>query len=214
MSASMKLVPRYRLAQRLSHWIFVAAFFVLLFSGLALFVPAVSEWIASVNGRLAHRVAAIVLMLAPLFYLITDRKGLGQLLRDSFTYDKDDRAWFTHFIPYVFGKAKNLPPQGRINAGEKLHHAAIILGFLLIAITGLMLWFWDGMSAPLRLTTLMVHDVAMLALAVLTVGHVFFVFVYGAFSGMWNGFVTELYARVEHSKWLAQMEAEDKIITR
>jgi formate dehydrogenase subunit gamma len=214
MNAQMRLVPRYRLAQRLAHWIFAAAFFVLLFSGLALFVPAVSEWTASAQGRLAHRVAAIGLMLAPVFYLVADRKGLGQLVRDSFTYDKDDRAWFAHFIPYVFGKAKNLPPQGRINAGEKLHHAAVILGFLVIAISGLMLWFWDGMSAPMRLTTLMVHDVAMLALAVLTIGHTFFVFVYGAFSGMWNGFVTELYARVEHPKWLAQMENEGKIITR
>jgi formate dehydrogenase subunit gamma len=214
MSASMKLVPRFRLAQRVSHWIFVAAFFVLLFSGLALFVPAVSEWTASAFGRTVHRVAAVVLMLAPLIYLITDRKGLGQLVRDSFTYDKDDRTWFKHFIPYTFGKAKNLPPQGRINAGEKLHNALIILGFLVISITGLMLWFWDGMNAPLRLTTLMVHDVAMLALAVLTIGHVFFVFVYGAFSGMWSGSVTELYARVEHPKWLAQMKAEGKTITR
>ena len=214
MSASMKLVPRFRLAQRVSHWVFVAAFFVLLFSGLALFVPAVSEWTASAAGRLVHRVAAVVLMLAPILYWITDGKGLGELLRDSFTYDKDDRKWFNHFIPYTFGKAKNLPPQGRINAGEKLHNAAIILGFLVIAITGLMLWFWDGMTAPMRLTTLMVHDVSMVVLAVLTVGHVFFVFVYGAFSGMWSGSVTELYARVEHPKWLAQMQAEGKTTKR
>lgn len=214
MNASMKLVPRFRLAQRISHWIFVAAFFVLLFSGLALFVPAVSAWTASAAGMLVHRVAAVVLILAPLLYWITDSKGLGQLLRDSFTYDKDDRAWFNHFIPYMLGKAKGLPPQGRINAGEKLHNAAIILGFLVIAITGLMLWFWNGMSAPVRLTTLMVHDVAMIVLAVLTIGHVFLVFVYGGFSGMWNGSVTELYARVEHPKWLAQMEAEGKIINR
>jgi formate dehydrogenase subunit gamma len=214
MSAPLKLVPRYRLAQRLAHWLFVVAFFVLLFSGLALFVPAVSEWTASANGRLAHRVAAIALMLVPVFYLIADRKGLMQLLRDSITYDKDDRAWFTHFIPYVFGKAKNLPPQGRINAGEKLHHAATILGFVVISVSGLMRWFGDGMSAQMRLTTLMVHDVAMIVLAVLTVGHVFFVFVYGAFSGMWSGLVTEVYARIEHPKWLAQMEAEGKVITR
>lgn len=213
MSASMKLVPRFRLAQRVSHWIFAAAFFVLLFSGLALFVPAVSEWTASATGMIVHRVAAVVLMLAPILYLITDRKGLSQLLHDSFTYDKDDRAWFSHFIPYMLGKAKGLPPQGRVNAGEKLHNAAIILGFVVISITGLMLWFWQGMNAPLRLTTLMVHDVAMLVLAVLTLGHVFLVFVYGAFSGMWSGSVTELYARVEHPKWLAQMKVEGKTTT-
>ena len=212
-STTNATVPRYRLMQRLSHWIFVAAFLVLLLSGLALFVPAVSVWVASPTGRLAHRVGAVVLMLAPIFYLLTDRRGLGQLLHDSFTYDKDDIAWFKHFLPYAFGKARNLPPQGRINAGEKIHHAAVVLGFLVISLTGLLLWFGEGVAPEARLLTVMVHDLAMLGLAVLTVGHVFFVFVYGAFSGMWNGTVTELYARVEHPKWLAQMRAEGKVVT-
>jgi formate dehydrogenase subunit gamma len=206
MTSPVKLIPRYRLMQRVSHWAFTLAFLVLLFSGLALFVPVMSVWTASTAGRLVHRVAAVVLMLVPLFYLVTDRKGLAQLLHDSVTYDKDDVEWFKHFVPYVLGKAKNLPPQGRINAGEKLHHAAVILGVLVVSVTGLMLWFWDGMDGSLRLTTLMVHDLAMLELAVLTVGHVFFVFVYGAFSGMWSGSVTQVYARIEHPKWLAQME--------
>jgi len=213
MSKPVRLIERYRVMQRISHWAFAAAFFVLLFSGLALFVPAVSVWTASTAGRLTHRIAAVVLMLSPVFYLITDRKGLAQLARDSVTYDKDDLAWFKHFIPYVFGRAKNLPPQGRINAGEKLHHAVIILGFLVISITGLMLWFWETLPAAARLTTLLVHDVSMVVLAVLTVGHLFFVFVYGAFAAMWSGLVTDVYARVEHPKWLAQMEAEGKVIT-
>lgn len=213
MKAVERMIPRYRKAQRLMHWLFTLAFFVLLFSGLALFVPGLSELAASPAGRVLHRVAAVVLMLVPVLYLLLDRQGLGQLIRDSFTYDQDDRTWFKHFIPYVFGKARNLPPQGRINAGEKLHHAAIILGFVVISITGLMLWFWESIPATTRLATLLVHDIAMIALALLTIGHVFFVFVYGAFSGMWNGFVTERYARLEHPKWLKEMDKEGKVIS-
>ena len=212
MNRTDKLVPRYRPMQRIAHWLFTLAFFVLLFSGLALFVPGISTWAASTTGRLVHRIAAVVLMITPLLYLLTDRKGLVQLVKDSFSYDQDDRAWFRHFIPYVFGNARNLPPQGRINAGEKLHHAVIIAGFLVISLTGLVLWFWETAPAAVRLVTLLIHDVAMLALALLTIGHVFFVFVYGAFSGMWKGYVTERYARLEHPKWLAQMENEGKVI--
>lgn len=119
-----------------------------------------------------------------------------------------DLSALWHFIPYVFGKARNLPPQGRLNAGEKLHHALIILGFLAISVSGLVLWLWADIPAETRLVTLLVHDAAMLVLALLTIGHVFFVFVYGAFAGMWNGSVTEAYARLEHPKWLARMQAD------
>lgn len=206
------LVPRYRLMQRVSHWMLTVSFGVLLLSGLALFIPVVSHWLASSAGRTLHRIAAVGFGLTPLFYFLTDRQGLTQLLRDSFSYDKDDLAWFKHFIPYAFGLARNLPPQGRINAGEKLHHAAIIVGFVVISLSGLVLWFWADMPAEARLIVLMAHDLSMLGMAVLTVGHVFFVFVYGAFSGMWNGYVTELYARTEHPKWLARMEAEGKVM--
>ena len=213
MTRTVVLVPRYRLMQRISHWALTVAFGVLLLSGLALFVPVVSQWVASEAGRVLHRIAAVVFGLVPLFYFLTDRRGLTQLLRESFAYDKDDIAWLKHFIPYAFGKARNLPPQGRINAGEKLHHAAIILGFVAISLSGLVLWFWTNLPAEARLIALMAHDLTMLGMAVLTVGHIYFVFVYGAFSGMWDGHVTDLYARIEHPKWLAQMEAEGKVIT-
>ncbi|MCL4394529.1 MAG: cytochrome b/b6 domain-containing protein [Chloroflexi bacterium] len=211
MSTPQRLIPRYRLMQRISHWTFTIAFLVLLLSGLGLFVPVVNVWTANTTGRLAHRVAAVVLIATPLFYLLTDRRGLMQLLKDSVTYDQDDREWFKHFVPYVFGNAKGLPPQGRINAGEKLHHVAIILGFIVISITGLLLWFWQDIPANVRLVTLMIHDAAMLELTVLTLGHVFFVFVYGALAGMWGGSVTQAYARMEHPKWLAQIVAEGKV---
>jgi formate dehydrogenase subunit gamma len=211
-TTQVRLIPRYRLMQRISHWAFTASFGVLLLSGLALFVPEVSYWAASNAGRFIHRGAAVVFALTPLFYFLTDRQGFLQLVSESFSYSADDLAWFKHFVPYAFGKAANLPPQGRINAGEKLHHAAIILGFVLISVSGMVLWIWADIPAEARLTVLMAHDLAMLGMAVLTVGHVFFVFVYGAFSGMWNGHVTEAYARMEHPKWLAKMRADGKVV--
>ena len=208
MKQAEKRIPRYRPIQRVWHWLFTIAFFVLLFSGLGLFVPVVSQWTASPLGRLVHRVAAVVLMATPVLYLLTDPKGFTQLIKDSFTYDRDDVAWFKHFIPYAFGKARNLPPQGRINAGEKLHHAVIIIGIVVISASGLLLWLVE-MQPGLHMATLLVHDAAMALLALLTIGHIFFVFVYGAFSGMWEGYVTESYARLEHPKWLAEMQVEE-----
>ncbi len=211
MKSNETLVPRYRLTQRIWHWLFTLAFLVLLFSGLALFIPAVSVWTASETGRLVHRIAAVVLIVTPILYAITDWDGFSQLIHDSFSYDSDDIAWFKYFIPYVFGKAKNLPPQGRINAGEKIHHASIIVGIVVVAASGLVLWLWKGISPSGYMIMLIIHDIAMFVLAILTIGHIFFVFVYGALSGMWNGYVTETYAKLEHPKWLAQMKREGKL---
>ena len=47
----------------------------------------------------------------------------------------------------------------------------------------------------------------MLALTLLLIGHLFFTFTYKALSGMTSGYVPELEARLEHSKWVDEIEA-------
>ena len=54
----------------------------------------------------------------------------------------------------------------------------------------------------------MLHDLSMLGLSVLMIGHVYFTFLYDAFSAMRTGFVTEEYARMEHPKWLNALPSE------
>ena len=46
-----------------------------------------------------------------------------------------------------------------------------------------------------------VHDLSMLGLSVLVIGHVYFTLLYGALPAMWTGYVTEEYARAEHLAW-------------
>ena len=61
-------------------------------------------------------------------------------MRDSFTYDQDDVRWLLHAPAYFIGHAEKMPPQGRINAGEKVHHALVIVSLVAIAISGYVLW--------------------------------------------------------------------------
>jgi formate dehydrogenase subunit gamma len=51
-----------------------------------------------------------------------------------------------------------------------------------------------------------VHDIAMLVLTVLLIGHLYFTFVYKALSGMTTGYVPLEEAKLEHSKWVAELE--------
>jgi len=54
----------------------------------------------------------------------------------------------------------------------------------------------------------MAHDLSMLGLSVLMIGHVYFTFLYDALSAMRTGFISEQYARMEHLKWFETLPPE------
>ncbi len=202
-------VLRYRPSQRLVHWVHAIAFFVLLLTGLALIWPPLSFLAAGGLSRLLHRAAAVVFLLTPVLYALLDFGGLRDLVRDSFTYTREDLEWLKGFPGYFLGRTSHLPPQGRINAGQKIHHALTILSYFTISGSGLILWLGKGSLGPTGLLiATSIHDLSMAIMAVLTVGHIYFTFVYDALPAMTTGYVTEEYARMEHPLWLASLPSE------
>ena len=195
--------------QRTIHWIGVASFLTLLFSGIALLFPPLAFLAAGGLSRFIHQVAVIPFVLLPIAYAILLPKQTKELLIESFSFGRDDWTWLKHMPGYMFGRTRGLPPQGRLNAGQKLHHASTFLMFVTVAASGFVLWFGKGrLGANGLASTAMVHDLSMLGLSVLLIGHVYFTFLYDAFSAMGTGFVTEEYARMEHPKWLQTLQAE------
>ncbi len=198
-------IPRYNVVQRIGHWANALAFLSLLITGLFLFLWPLSP-LAGSASRLIHRIAAVVLFLGPLCYLAADRAGFLHLLRASFTYSRDDLIWFLKSPVYFLGIAKGLPPQGKINAGQRVHHALTIIFYNLIAVSGLLMWFGAArIPKRLFLGSLLVHDVSMSILTVLLVGHIYFTFVYGALDGMIKGTISRVYAQIEHPRWLQDL---------
>lgn len=199
---------RYRRNQRLVHALLASTFLLLLLTGLVLLWDPLSVFASGGTSRLLHRVAAVGFMAVPIAYLIADREGAKELLVDSFKYDKDDIEWIKHVYRYAMGHATEMPPQGRLNAGQKLHHAAVVVVSGLIVLTGLAMWFFkSGLGASGLAWAAIIHDFAMLALTLLLVGHLYFTFVYKAISGMTTGYVPELEAKIEHSKWVEELDA-------
>jgi formate dehydrogenase subunit gamma len=199
---------RYRRNQRRVHALLATSFLILLLSGLVLLWDPLSVFASGGTSRLLHRIAAVGFMAVPVAYLITDRAGAKELLVDSFKYDKDDIEWIKHMYRYAMGHATEMPPQGRLNAGQKLHHAAVVIVSAAIVLTGLAMWFFkSGLGASGLAWAAIIHDFAMLALTLLLVGHLYFTFVYKALSGMTTGYIPELEAKIEHSKWVEELEA-------
>lgn len=199
-------IMRYNRVQRIGHWLNAGAFLVLLITGMFLFFSPLSP-LAGVWSATLHRIAAIVLVAGPIFYFFADRKGFFHLLRASFTYSRADVMWFIKAPLYFLGIGKGLPPQGEINAGQRVHHAFTIIFYNLVAWSGFLMWFGGGKIPPqMFMSALVLHDISMAILTVLMLGHVYFTFVYGALDGMIQGRISRLYAQVEHPLWVKELE--------
>ena len=206
-----KEILRYRRAQRIVHAVMASSFLILLITGLALVWSPLAFIAAGGWSRYLHRIAAVGFMSVPFLYVIADRAGAKEVLVDSFKYDKDDMAWFRYMYRYAIGKTAEMPPQGRLNAGQKLHHSAVIVFSAVIVLSGLVLWwFKSDLDVTMLSWTAIIHDLSMLALTLLLVGHVFFTYVYTAWSSMGTGYVSKEDMELEHSKWVDEIEHDQE----
>jgi formate dehydrogenase subunit gamma len=199
-------ILRYRPAQRFVHWMGASGFILLLLTGIVLLWPPLSSLAAGGVSRMLHRLGLILYLLWPVLYAILDPAGLRETVKESIIFTHDDIEWFKHMPAYFFGRTRNLPPQGRVNAGQKLHHIGVVVLSVFVALSGFVLMLGPArMGANGLAIAGTVHDLSMLALTVLLVGHLYFTFVYGGLSAMTTGYVSEEYARIEHPKWLASV---------
>lgn len=202
-------ILRYRRAQRIIHAIMASSFLILLVTGLALVWSPLAFIAAGGWSRYLHRIAAVGFMSVPVLYVVFDRKGAKELLIDSFRVDRHDWQWAFNMGKYALGRTKDMPPQGKLNAGQKLHHSMVIIFSGVAVLSGLGLWFFKSSLTIGQLSVLgIAHDIAMLVLTLLLVGHVFFTFVYGAWSSMSSGYVSRHDMEMEHADWVDDLDRE------
>ena len=196
--ANRAYVRRFSRTERALHWIHASAFFVLLGSGLVLYLPSLS--VAVSNRPLVkaiHVYTAIAWMLAlVLVVLVGDRAGLRRTVRELDLFDGDDRRWLT----------ARPTPQGRFNAGQKLNAALTAAFALLFAVSGFLLWYGERNNDFRWTSTLLLHDGLTLASVFLLTGHLYLTLIHRAtrhsLRGMTLGSVREDWARDHHAKWL------------
>ncbi len=202
----VRYVQRYRPVQRYLHWIGAIGFVLLFVTGSILVWPRQIPVGMCCSIRQLHRLGALMFGLWPVLYVIFDRHAFKELVKETFTWTKSDIVWFKYALSYFLGSTRNVPPQGRINPGQKLQHLGVMVLGLMMGASGAVLMLGAGrLNATTLGITATVHDLGMLGLAVLTLGHVYFVFLYGGLDSMLKGYVTEAYARMEHAKWLESL---------
>src|SRR3954451_4457029 len=90
-----RYIHRFSRTERALHWVHASAFFVLLGSGLVLYVPRLSIAVGRrPEVKAVHVYTAIAWVVAiVLVVLLGDRRGLRRTLRELDGFDEDDRLW-------------------------------------------------------------------------------------------------------------------------
>jgi formate dehydrogenase subunit gamma len=191
-------IKRFSRTERGLHWIHASAFFLLLGSGLVLYVPRLSAAIARrplIKDIHIYTALAWMALLA-ILVVAGDRHGLRRTVRDLDRFDDDDRLWL---------RLKRRP-QGRFNAGQKLHAALVTAFAFLFAVSGLLLWLGERDTRLRFASTILLHDWLMYASLLLLLGHLYLALIYPAtrhaLRGITVGSVRRDWALEHHRKWI------------
>lgn len=210
-----RAIQRHSLQTRVTHGIVAISCIWLMISGLFIFVPALAY---AVGGevthffRVSHRVVGAIFCLAPIISAITAPKGFKAFWAKYFTkWTKEDFEWMKKFVPYMLApKRIHMPDQDEVKSGQRFADGMMILGGILMGVSGLVLWLGTSVfqaSAGALLVMRFCHDIFFLIMVIFAAAHIYlgagiFQPYRGTISLMWgNGQVKESDALYHWGFW-------------
>ncbi len=216
-------IERLTLDQRIQHALLLSSFITLVITGFALAYP--DSWLGLVVGesfrRWAHRVAAVVLMAVGfyhVYYLAAKQEGRRAFL-DMLPVVKDAGDILGN-MRYYLGLGDKKPAFGRFTYAEKMEYWALVWGWLVMSVTGLMAWFKVGVGVFFPRwsvdVALAVHFYeAVLASLAIVVWHLYQVIVdpdvYPLNWAFWDGKMSEELYHEEHPLDMLRLIEEGKV---
>jgi formate dehydrogenase subunit gamma len=209
----LQLVPRFSVNERVVHWLFAAAIFALLISGLGLWLPP------NMNPVLDHRDAvrtvhldASLALLAIVLPALGRGAPINRLWHDVEFFTRNDWLWLRRIVVPRRWRGQPLPPQGRFNAGQKLNSVAIAAATVGFVITGTVMWQGERLSPSLALASDTWHIWLMWLIVPLIAGHMVLALVLPstrpALRGIVFGAVRLDFARRRHGAWAPAPEPD------
>lgn len=222
-----KTVVRFTRSEVLQHLALTLSFTVLVITGFALRYPGAFwvDWLTSagmteVLRRNIHRVSGVVLILTSIYhgwYVLATSRG-RQELRALFPRLRDVRDVARNLLYYTF-RSKEKVKFGRYDYSQKAEYWALVWGTIVMAITGLILWFpaltarflpfWVIPAAQ----TIHFYEAWLATLAII-VWHFFFVIFHPEeypMSWTWiTGKATKEYVKEHHTEWYEEEMAKEE----
>ncbi|MCJ7624623.1 MAG: cytochrome b/b6 domain-containing protein, partial [Anaerolineaceae bacterium] len=143
-----KTYERFDVARRIEHLILVLSFFILGLTGLVQMFSqwGISKWTVSILGgiefiRIVHRVCATILMFETIYHIVVAGYKVFVLKQDASMLPgiKDARDGIQAFFHNI-GTSEKAPKMTRYNFTEKAEYWAMVWGFIVMGVTGFMLW--------------------------------------------------------------------------
>lgn len=205
---SGRTVTRFGPVERFAHWLTATSFLVLALTGLvvtfgrSLLIPLIGhEAFTSLAemSKLAHNFFSAPLVLGLVLIL-------GLWVRDNLP-ERADLEWLRRGGGFSRGGGVH-PEAGRFNAGQKLMFWGVVLGGLMLAVTGylLMLPFYATGIAGMQIVHV-IHGAMAAVMIGLIIGHIYIATIgmEGAFDAMGSGQVDENWAREHHRRWYEEL---------
>lgn len=148
MSDQQKTYKRFDVARRIEHFVLILSFSTLGLTGLIQKYPfnPVSEFLVAALGgiitvRIIHRIAATIFAIEGIYHgVIAVYVLFVQRKRATMIPGIKDGVDAYQFLLHNIGIGKKPPKMPRYNFAEKLEYWAMIWGYFLMGLTGLMLW--------------------------------------------------------------------------
>lgn len=185
----------------LNHWVLAGSFFILAVSGFGfLFHLNVMNSIFGNFSQMRdiHNYAGAVFAV---FLFLSIFSYIGE----AFDFTGDDFKWFLKGGGY-FSKGSSMPPQGRLNAGQKGYYLFLLIAGIAISASGLIIWLRPVVNDINRWVLLshFIHNFSFDLVIVVVVFHIYLASFAnpGSFRIMVYGTVPVEWARKRHARWI------------
>ena len=202
------MILRYSLVERTIHWLTALVYTYVLLTGAAFYSPHL-YWIATLLGggatsRFWHPWAGVLFTLAILWML---RMWLADMRITAV-----DRRWGEAMGHYIRNEDELMPPAERFNVGQKYFVWAMLWAGLLLALSGVVLWFPERIPPSLRAlrqAAVLVHVASALVTTGAFIIHVYMgtAMVRGGFTSIIRGEVSPAWAKLHHRLWYERVAA-------
>jgi cytochrome b subunit of formate dehydrogenase len=205
-ASSPERIERFCKTTRWFHWTFALSFLSLAASGaLLLFREDLGLSEGAVHGLIeTHEITAVIFLSVPwLIGLSGDTRRWLMDLSECTRLSGSDWLWLRR-RPRAFITGEPLPPQQKLNAGQKLNAIAVATLSALLIASGLHLWAQPGAFAAL-----LIHVGGLFVWIPSFAVHLFMTVIYpqtrAALGGMISGVVPREWAEHHHALWVRSL---------
>lgn len=200
------MVRKASVFEILNHWVMAVSFFILTVSGFGFLYHI--EGVGSIFGgfnqmKTIHNWAGVVFSVSLFLTLFS-------YIVEALSISGDDIAWIFKGGGY-FSKKTVVPPQGKLNTGQKLYYLTVLIAGIAITATGLVIWLRPEMADLKKwiLLSHLVHNISFVFMVIAIPLHIYLATLAnpGTVRIMLYGTVPLEWARKRHPKWVQKIGA-------